>query len=93
MLYSIQKAFENNDPQLAVKTYRKDKPINKNTQRSNSRAVNWINKNPEDTRNVIFVLDIISEVERIGDLIKNISDGIVFYYEAYSIKEGRFPLT
>lgn len=86
MLYDIEKAFKTNDPKLAAKTYKKDKSINKVNIKSTQRSINWLEGHPEDLVMVLSLLEIIADVDMVGDLIKNISEGIVFHLESKSIK-------
>lgn len=87
MLYKIQNAYKNNDPFLAEKTFKKDRFINKIKKKSSHCALKCIEVHPDEVKNIIYLLDIVAYGETIGDHIKKISKGIVFYLEARMIKD------
>ena len=89
MLENIFEAFEKEDTRLARQVFIKDNILNE----INSNAANavslLIKNNPEKTNNYLYLLSIIRKLERVGDMVKNIAEELIFYLEAKVLKHNK----
>lgn len=86
MIGNISLAFEEDDTTLARKVYKKDKKLNKINANSSKEIEQIIIADPENTRNYLLLFSVIRKLERVGDHIKNIAEGIIFHLEAEILK-------
>lgn len=82
MMGNIALAYEEGDTSLARKVYKKDKKLNKINANSSKEIAALIQEKPEKCRNYLFLFSVIRKLERVGDHIKNIAEGIIFHLEA-----------
>lgn len=66
-----------------------DKKINKLNKKAKKTVLELIQNYPDKSVQSINLLLIISKIERIGDLIKNIAEEIAFYVDAKIIKHNK----
>jgi len=66
-----------------------DKKVNKLNKKAKKTVLELIQNYPEKNAQSINLLLIISKIERMGDLIKNIAEEIMFYIEAKMIKHNK----
>lgn len=89
MLDDISISFEEADTQKARLVFKKDKILN----RINSNAVKVISeevkKNPEQIDHYLLLFSVIKKLERIGDLVTNIAEEIIFYRKAEVLKHRK----
>lgn len=89
MLDNISVSFEEGDTKLARQVFKKDKLLN----RINMAAVKVISeevkKNPQDIEQYLVLFSVIKKLERIGDLVTNIAEEIIFYRKAEVIKHKK----
>lgn len=90
MLYNMQEAMDNENPDQAGETFKKDLHLNKINREADTLAFKYIMEDPENTKIIISLLEIIHKVERIGDEVKNISERLIFYYEAKVLRHSSF---
>ncbi len=88
MLKNNFKAIENKNTKLAGKTFKKDKFLNKVNQEAIKKATKLIHERPDETETILNLLDVVRNVERIGDLSKNISEEIFFHVDARELKHS-----
>jgi len=86
MIENITTAYENKDVKVARKVFKKDKILDKINETSFIIIEDEIKKDNEIVRDALILFSIIKKVERIGDLIKNISEEIIFYIDAENVK-------
>ena len=84
MMDCLIEAFENEDPTIARKVFKKDKLINKINTDAHEIIINNIDK--YDNNMLLYLLSSIRKIERAGDSIKNIGEEIIFHIDAKSIK-------
>lgn len=89
MLEDISIAFEEGDTKMARQVFKKDKILN----RINMAAVKVISeevkKNPQDIEQYLLLFSVIKKLERIGDLVTNIAEEIIFYRKAEVVKHKK----
>lgn len=93
MLNNNFKAIENKSSKLAGKTFKKDKFLNKVNQKAIKKAIKLIHERPEKIEVILNMLDVVRNLERVGDLSKNISEEIIFHIEARELKHASLAET
>jgi phosphate transport system protein len=89
MLDDIQIAFEDEDAQKARKVFKKDKLLNKINLNSFTVISEEVKKNPQHIDQYLLLFSAIKKIERVGDLITNIAEEIIFYMEAEVLKHSK----
>ena len=79
-------AFENEDPTIARKVFKKDKLINKINTDAHQIIINNIDK--YDNNMLLYLLSSIRKIERAGDTLKKIREEIIYHLEAKVIKHS-----
>ncbi len=82
MFEDVVDAYDEEDTKTARKVFKKDKALNKIYRHAIGIIVEEIKKNPEIVQQALLLFSVIKKLERVGDLLKNISEGIIFYLEA-----------
>jgi len=89
MFKDVETAYINENIKAARKVFKKDKIINE----INANAFNIVAedavKNPELIRQYLMALVVMKKFEKIGDLLKNISESIIFYIDAEILKHKK----
>lgn len=86
MMQNIGKAFEEGNSNLARKVYKKDADLNKINRDSSKTIQQFIKKDLDDIRPLLYLFSGIRKLERIGDHVKNIAEDTIFYIEAEVLK-------
>ena len=86
MLNDAIESFEKENTAIARKVFEKDKIIDEITERCIPIIAEYLRENSKNVDQDIFLLLIIKKLERIGDLVKNICEEIIFYIEAKILK-------
>ncbi len=89
MLENITVAYENKDVKIARKVFKKDKTLDKINAQSFTIIEEEIKKNNAITGNALILFSVIKKLERVGDLLKNIAEEIIFYIDAEVIKHSK----
>lgn len=79
-------AFEKEDTVLARGVFKKDEFLNEVNQNANELIEAYLNTNPQNIDQSLYIHSTIRKLERIGDHSKNISEEIIFYLEAKVLK-------
>lgn len=82
MLNDALKAFENDDPQLVRSIYQLDDDLDNLDEKAGETISEWIQVNPQDARDALYLFSIVKKLERVGDQAKNIATEIIFHTEA-----------
>lgn len=89
MFNDVLTAYTDENLKAARKVFKKDKIIN----RINSNTFNIVEeevvKNPELIRQYLMALVVMKKFEKIGDLLKNISESIIYYIDAKVLKHKK----
>ena len=78
MMENITVAFDETDVKIARKVFKKDKILDKINIRSFKVLDAEIQKDPTIVKEALFLFSVIKKMERVGDLIKNIGEEIIF---------------
>lgn len=87
MLDCLIDAFENEDPKIARKVFKKDKVLNKINAEAHKIIVD--NMNSYDNGMLLFLLSSIRKIERAGDSLKKIGEEIIYHLEAKALKHQK----
>ncbi len=86
MLENITDAYVNEDTAKARKIFKHDKLLNTINMEAFKIISQEVKKNPELIDQYLLLFSVIKKTERIGDLISNIAEEIIFYREAEILK-------
>jgi phosphate transport system protein len=89
MLNDALHAFENDDPQLVRSVFQLDDDLDKLNEKAEEIICEWIQVNPTEARDALFLHSIIKKLERVGDQAKNISTEIIFHTEAKMLRHKK----
>ena len=89
MFENISVAYEEKDVKSARKVFKKDKILDKINAESFSIIEKEIKKDNAIIDQTLLMFAIIKKFERVGDLIKNIAEEIIFHIDAEVIKHKR----
>ena len=90
MMDCLIDAFENEDPKIARKVFKKDKVLNKINSEAHKIIVD--NMNSYDNGMLLFLLSSIRKIERAGDSLKKICEEIIYHLEAKVLKHQKNKL-
>jgi phosphate transport system protein len=82
MMQHVSEGFINKKSKTARKVFKKDKIVDEINTNSYTIIEVEVAKNPKLIKDVLVLFSIIHKLERVGDLIKNISEKIIFYLDA-----------
>jgi phosphate transport system protein len=89
MLDDITDAYIEADAKLARKVFKKDKVLNKINMKSFKIISKEVRINPELIDQFLLLFSVIKKLERIGDLVTNIAEEIIFFREAEVVKHRK----
>lgn len=89
MFDHIIKAFNEKDVKSARKVFKKDKILDKINMESFAIVETEIKKDNKIISEALLTFLVIKKVERVGDLIKNIAEEIIFYIDAEVLKHKK----
>lgn len=86
MLDDIAEAYSDEDTKKSRKTFKKDKLLNKINMAAFEVISREVKKSPDLIDQYLLLFSVIKKTERIGDLITNIAEEIIFYRDAEILK-------
>lgn len=89
MLKDMGAALRKEDTKSALKAVKKDETLNEFFKKAVKKAGNLIVEHPEYAKEILTLLFMVRNLERSGDLTKNIAEEIVFQIEARVLKHKR----
>lgn len=89
MMDHITFAYTEKDVKTARKVFKKDKVLDKINIRSFRIIEEEIKKDPAIIQQALLLFSVIKKLERVGDLIKNIAEEIIFYIDAEVVKHKK----
>jgi len=89
MFENIVIAYENNDVKSARKVFKKDKILDKINANSFKIIEEVIKKDTTIINQTLLLFAVVKKLERVGDLIKNIAEELIFYIDAEVLKHKK----
>lgn len=89
MLKDMGEALRTEDTKLAKKTTKKDEHLNEFNKKAFKTAAELIKLYPEHSKNLLTLFLVARNLERAGDLTKNIAEELVFHIEAKVVKHKK----
>jgi phosphate transport system protein len=89
MLKDMGEALRTGDTHLARKTKKKDEVLNEFNKKAFKTAATLIKEHPEEAKILLALFSIMRDLERAGDLTKNIGEELVFHIEAKVVKHKK----
>lgn len=89
MVSDIHTAFDEEDMKLARKVYQRDSELNLINANASDIIGEFIKKDPDSFRPLLFLFSIIRKLERVGDHVKNIAEDMIFHLEAKRLKHKK----
>ena len=89
MLDDITDAYNSVDTKIARKVFKKDKILNEINMKSFPIISEEVKANAEVIDQVMLLFSVIKKLERIGDLVTNIAEEIIFFREAEVLKHRK----
>jgi phosphate transport system protein len=89
MLKEMGEALSKNDTKLARKTAKKDELLNDQKKKAFKTTVELVREYPDEAKALLNLFAISRNLERAGDLTKNISEEIIFHIEAKVMKHKK----
>lgn len=89
MMEHIIVAYEEKDVKAARKVFKKDKILDKINLRSFKILEEEIKKDSTIIQQSLVLFSVVKKLERVGDLIKNIAEEIIFYVDAEVLKHKK----
>jgi phosphate transport system protein len=86
MVKDLREAYLLENTKLARSVFKRDKMLDQLNEVVSYRAIECLDKYPENRRQTLHVLSIVRKLERVGDQSKNIAEEIIFYIDAKVIK-------
>jgi len=89
MFKEMTVAYNDENIKAARKVFKKDKIINEINTNAFNIVAKEVVKNPELIRQYLMALVVMKKFEKIGDLLKNISESLIFYIDAKVLKHKK----
>jgi phosphate transport system protein len=89
MLHDMGEALRKNDTKLARKTAKRDEELNEFNKKAFKTTVALIKDHADEAKALLKLFSITRNLERAGDLTKNIAEEIVFHIEAKVLKHQK----
>ena len=89
MLDDISSAYEEGNTKMARKVFKKDKLVNEINEKAVSVIAEEVKKDPQTIEQYLLLFSVIKKLERIGDLVTNIAEEIIFHQKAEVLKHKK----
>jgi len=89
MMNYITIAYEEKDMKMVRKVFKKDKILDKINKKSFKILETEIKKDTNLVLSSLVLFSVVKKLERVGDLIKNIAEEIIFYVDAEVLKHNK----
>ena len=89
MFKDIVTAYTDENLKAARKVFKKDKVINQINANTFIIVEEEVVKNPALVKQYLMALVVMKKYEKIGDLLKNISESIIYYIDAKILKHKK----
>lgn len=89
MLKNMGEALQKEDTDLATRTAKKDEAINEYHKQAAVVAADLLQTHASDAKALLTLFSLTRDLERAGDLTKNIAEELVFHIEAKVVKHKK----
>ena len=89
MLKNMGEALRTGDTRLAKKTTKKDQELNDYNKKAIKTTAELIKDHPDEAKTLLMLFLLTRNLERAGDLTKNIAEELVFHIEARVVKHKK----
>jgi len=89
MLNHVIESLETGDSTIAKKVFKQDKVLDKVNKKLPQLLIDYIKEHPDDMNTLFLLSKTVSKLERVGDLIKNIAEEIIFYHDSKVVKHKK----
>jgi phosphate transport system protein len=89
MFKDVVTAYTDENLKVARKVFKKDKIINEINANAFDIVAEDVVKNPELIRQYLMALVVMKKFEKVGDLLKNISESIIYFIDAEILKHKK----
>jgi phosphate transport system protein len=89
MFDDILCALNDSDTDMARSVFKKDKFLNKTFRKSTASILEQLSNDQSDSRELLRLFQVLYRLERVGDLLTNIAELIIFYLDAITVKHQK----
>jgi phosphate transport system protein len=89
MLKDMGEALRKEDTKMALKTAKRDEHLNEFNRKAFKTTAALMNENPDDGKTLLQLFSLTRDIERAGDLTKNIAEELVFHIDARVVKHKK----
>jgi phosphate transport system protein len=89
MLKDMGEALRKEDTKMALKTAKRDEHLNDYNRKAFKITADLIKQHPENAKTLLTLFSLTRDLERAGDLTKNIAEELVFHIEARVVKHKK----
>lgn len=89
MLKDMGEALRKEDTKMALKTAKRDEQLNDYNRKALKITAELIKHHPENAKTLLTLFSLTRDLERAGDLTKNIAEELVFHIEARVVKHKK----
>lgn len=89
MLNMLEESLDNDDLDLARKIFKIDKELNAIKLAAPTVITKYFQSKQNVTKQSLFLFSTIRKLERVGDLVKNVAEQMIFYTEAKVVKHKK----
>ena len=89
MLDQIGEGIENDDTKIVANTFISVKILNEINLQSEKHLADFVMANPEKVRTAFALYPVFRKLERVGDMVTNIGENLIFYIDAKVLKHKK----
>jgi phosphate transport system protein len=89
MLKDMGEALRKEDTKMALKTAKRDEHLNDYNRKAFKVTADLIKQHPENSKTLLTLFSLTRDLERAGDLTKNLAEELVFHIEARVMKHKK----
>lgn len=89
MFENVIESLDSGDIQFAKRVFKQDKVLDKLNKKIPKLLDDYLKDKKDSVKNLILISRTIGKLERVGDLLKNIAEDIIFYYESKVLRHKK----
>jgi phosphate transport system protein len=89
MLKDMGEALRKEDTKMALKTAKRDEQLNEYNRKAFKITSELIKEHPENSKTLLTLFSLTRDLERAGDLTKNLAEELVFHIDARVVKHKK----